>query len=190
MTDPHLPVAVLKVLSAHTKERYDLTRQEAEESLSPGDRRTVFAPDGTELGEVYRAKPEKQAVISDEPALVDWLRAHDYKDMAPTTYEIAGTTEKIVEVLFEHAFHLLRPVNRITSDARKLLLSESKAMGEPIGPSAELDVPGISVAATGPTYVAFRQAEGALLSVYELLTSGRIALDGTVTPELEALSDE
>lgn len=189
--DPLLSVAALKILSKHTGDRYDEARESAQGVLNPGDRRTVVSPlDGSDLGLVYRAKPEKQAVITDEPALVEWLKAHDYPGMVRSSYKITGTEQQVVAVLFEHAPHLLRRVENITSDARKALISESRAAGRSKGPSSELDVPGISVAATGPTYVACKPAEGALLSIYELITSGRIALDGTVTPELEAPSDE
>lgn len=189
-TDPLLSVAALKTLSAHSKERYDQMRSEAEALLNPGDRRVVLSPlDGTPLGEVYRAKPETQASITEEPALVDWLTNHGYNDRVASSYKVVGSAAEVIDVLFQHAPRLLKRVRSVTSDARKELLANSKAVGQPIGPNNELDVPGISVAATGPTYVACRQSDDALRTFYDLITSGRIELDGTVRPELEADGD-
>lgn len=192
MNELMLSVAVLKVLKEHIEERYNLARADAEKALGPGDRHIVRSPLvpegaklGPKLGAVYMTDPKNEARITDEGALSEWLCSHKYRPMTKPAYVITATEEELISLLMKHAPRLLKPVRSVTSDARKELLSTAKAMGEPVGPGGELDIPGISVQPTGNAYVACKADEDALLSVYELITSGRVALDGTVRPELE-----
>lgn len=193
MNNAMLSVAVLKVLSEHTKERYNLARADAEKELGPGDRHVVrspLVPDGAKLGPklgaVYMTDPTDTASITDEDVLVQWLEGHEYGTAVESGYQITASQAELVAVLFEHAPRYLKRVTKVTSDARKELLSTAKALGQPIGPSGETDVPGITVKPTGQAYVACKPDDDALFAVYELVTSGRVALDGTVRPELEA----
>lgn len=183
--DPLLPVAVLKVISEHTAERYKQVRADATESLGQGDRRIVRSPlDGTKLGAVYMTDPKPVASIGDEKALTDWM-ATTYPDRVESRYEIVGSEAEVIGALFEHAPRLLKRVTRLKSAARKELLSDATKLGQPVGPSGEADVPGLVVQQTDG-YVACKPTDDALLAVYELITSGRVALDGTVRPEVEA----
>lgn len=186
--DPMLPVAVLKVLSAHTKDRYEKAREEAEGQLGQGDRHIVRSPlDGTKLGAVYMTDPKPVAAIVDEQALTEWMAEH-YKTRVESTYDIVGSEREVLDVLFEHAPRLLKRRTRLTVAARKELLSEAVKLGQVVGPGGEAEVPGVEVRQT-EGYVACKPTDDALLAVYELVTSGRVALDGTVRPELEATGE-
>jgi hypothetical protein len=184
--DPLLPVAVLKTLSSHTKDRYELARAEAADLIGPGDRRIVRSPlDNAKLGAVYMTDPPAKAVLTDEAELVAWLTAHGYDDRVESRYEVTGTAEQVEQVLFEHAPELLSRRAKLTSAAKQELLTDATAVGQAIGPGGEVDVPGIAIH-KGEPVVACKPDPDALLAVYELVNSGRVMLDGTVLPELEA----
>lgn len=186
--DPYLTVAVLRVLSMHTKDRYDQARADVEDHMNVGDRRMVRSPlDGTKLGAVYMTDPKPVAAIVDEPAFTAWMQ-DTYPDRVETEYQIVGSDAEVIAVLFEHAPRLLKRTTRVTSSARKELLTDSVKVGQPVGPGGELDVPGVEVK-QGRGFVACKPTDDALLAVYELVTSGRVALDGTVRQELEAGDD-
>lgn len=184
--DPLLPVAVLKVLSSHTKDRYEQARADAAGQLGAGDRRIIRSPlDGAKLGAVYMTDPPAKAVLTDEKELVLWLQAHGYDSLVECRFEITGTTEQVERVLFEHAPELLTQRARLTNSAKQDLLTDSTAVGQPIGPGGELDIPGVAIH-KGESVVACKPDPDGLLPVYELVQSGRVMLDGTVRPELEA----
>ncbi|HEX3778482.1 MAG TPA: hypothetical protein VHX38_02365 [Pseudonocardiaceae bacterium] len=186
--DVMLTVAVLKVLSAHTKERYEQARDEALAELGQGDRRIVRSPlDGTKLGAVYMTDPKPVAAITDEKALTDWMST-TYPTRVESSYQIVGSDAEVIDILFQHAPRLLKRTTRLTTEARKELMTEAVRIGQPVGPGGEVDVPGVEVRQT-EGYVACKPTEDALLSVYELVRSGRVALDGTVLPQLEASGD-
>jgi hypothetical protein len=183
--DVMLTVAVLKVLSAHTKDRYEKAREEALADLGQGDRRIVRSPlDGTKLGAVYMTDPKPVVSIVDEKALTDWMAA-TYPDRVESSYQIVGSEAEVIAALFEAAPRLLRRTTRVSVSARKELMSEAVRLGQPVGPGGEVDVPGVEVRQT-EGYVACKPTDDALLAVYELVRSGRVALDGTVLPQLEA----
>lgn len=186
MTDLLLTVAVLKILSAHTKDRYDLARAEAAAQIEQGDRRIVRSPlDNAKLGAVYMTDPPAKAVLTDENTLVAWLQEHDYADMVESYFEVTGTTEQVERVLFEHAPELLARRTKLTHAAKQELLTDATAVGQPVGPSGEADIPGIAIH-KGESVIACKPDPDALLAVYELVNSGRVMLDGSVRPELEA----
>lgn len=184
--DPYLPVAVLKVLSAHTKERYEQARIDAHSDLGAGDRRIVRSPlDGAKIGAVYMTDPKPVAVVIDEDALLAWLAEHEYADQYETVTTVDASDPRVLDVLFTHAPDLIRSKRRVKPEARRDLLERAARLGAAIGPSDELDVPGIQVR-RGESYVACKPDDDGLLAVYELINSGRVMLDGTVRPELEA----
>jgi hypothetical protein len=76
----------------------------------------------------------------------------------------------------------------VKPEARRDLLERSAKVGGAIGPSDEMDVPGVEVRVAAPV-VACKPDDDGLLAVYELINSGRVMLDGTVRPELEARGD-
>lgn len=183
--DPAVPVAVLKILSEHTGQRYDEARADAARTMAQGDRRIVRSPlDGAKLGAVYMTDPSPKTVITDRALLTDWFEQH-YPDLMEIGYEIAGSESEVVEVLFVHAQHLLRPVRRITGAALSALRKESASLGQVIGPGGEADVPGVEIEHSDGV-VGCRPDPAALAAVQKLFAAGRLTLDGTLRPALEA----
>jgi hypothetical protein len=185
-----LPLCVLKILSTHTKDRYEQARIDAAGGLGPGDRKIVRSPlDDTKLGAVYVTDPKPVALLTDEPATVAWLKDHGYRDRVESYYAVTGTDEQVERVLFEHAPHLLARKTKLSQAARQELLTDAVSVGQPVGPGGETDVPGIAIHQGEPVLACKPDPDG-LLAVYELVNSGRVLLDGTVRPELEATSGE
>lgn len=183
----YISTAVLAHISAHTKERYDQARAEVASVMGPGDRKIVRSPkDGSKLGALFIKDPEPVAVVTDEKALVEWLRSHEYESQVETTMTVDVDDPRVRELLFEHG--LMKESRRVKPEARREILKRSASKGEPIGPSDELDVPGISVSSRTAAPAFLRERDG-LLSVYELITSGQVAIDGSFVPELEARDD-
>lgn len=183
--DAAVPVAVLKVLSEHTGSRYDAARAEAGETMAAGDRRNVHSPlDGAKLGAVYKSNPSKTVHITDMAALTAWIAEH-YPKLMENGYEIAGSEAEVVAVLFAHAPRLLRPIRRVKGSALSALRKESVSLGQVIGPGGEADVPGIEIEQPEGV-VACRPGPGALEAVKKLFAAGRLTLDGTLRPALEA----
>lgn len=183
-------VAILKAISAYTKERYDEARAEAGNVMGEGDRTIARSPlDKSKLGAVYVTDPDPVCRITDQAALTEWMVEH-YPLLTETGYEVCGSDKELVDVLFEHAPHLLRQVRRVKADDMRELRAGAVALGQPMGPGGETDIPGIDVEpSTG--VVACKPADTAWTSVAALYRAGRLQLDGTVLPEIEeATSDD
>ena len=179
MTDSSLMmrVAALKVLSEFTKQQYDEARAEAEQQLTPGDRRMVRSPlHGEKIGAVAMTDPKPVCEVTNEPALRAWLAAH-YPEQVETGYEVTATQRELVDVLFQHAPHLLHSKSRIKPEALRDLRAAAVSLGQPVGPGGEADVPGLTVR-TPPGVVRCTPDEGALLAVMELHGAGLLGIDG------------
>lgn len=186
--DPAVPVAVLKVLSEHTGLRYDEARADAAKTMAQGDRRIVRSPlDGAKLGAVYMTDPSPKLVVTDRAALTDWIET-SHPNLMEDGYEVSGSEAEVVNVLFAHAPHLLRPIRRISGAALSALRKECAALGQVIGPAGEADVPGIEIE-TSEGVVGCRPDPAALAAVQKLFAAGRLTLDGTLRPALEASND-
>jgi len=180
-----LRAMALKVVSAFTGQQYDEARAEVAEALGAGDRVMVRSPlDGTKLGPVTASDPKPVASVVDDPALLAWTET-TYPEHVESGYRIVGTDTEVKAVLFEHAPHLLGEYRRVKPDFVKQLRADSATFGQPIGPGGELDVPGVEVR-TPSSVISCRPTEEALLAVMDMHRSGRLLLDGTTVPELEA----
>lgn len=190
MNDLLLSVAALKVLSDLTKERYDEMRARAEAQLEAGDRRVVRSPvDGAKIGEVYRSDPKSVPVVTDDEALTEWMVAH-YRDQTETKYDVIGTHEQVVAVLFEHAPRLLKPRRVVKQVARQRLIQDATVLRQPVGPGGEVDVPGIEFVQNSNSYVACKPDTDAVLAIFQLHRAGLLDLDGTIKHELETKTGE
>ena len=179
-------VASLKVVSDFTKERYDQARGEVGKVMQAGDRLMARSPiDGTKMGPVTKSDPKPVAKIVDEAALTEWMSAY-YPDTLVAGYELAATENEVVQVLFEHAPHLLKHRKRIKPEVLAEIKRESAAMGCPIGPGGEVDLPGIAIDTPEPVVSCKPDPATALLVVQQLFREGRLELDGTVLPALPA----
>ncbi len=194
MTDPTrneliTRVAILKAISAYTKERYDEARAEAGKVMGQGDRTIARSPlDNSKLGAVYVNDPDRVCRITDQAALTEWMIEH-YPLLTETGYEICGSDKEVIDVLFEHAPHLLRQIRRVKNDDMRELRAGAIALGAPMGPGGEADIPGIEVH-TPDGVVACKPTETAWQSVADLYRAGRLQLDGTVLPAIEELKGE
>lgn len=183
--DLFLRTAALKVISEYTAARYNDARAKVAAELNKGDRKTVRSPLGdVKVGQVWVTDPKPVCAITDRTALTEWLTEH-YPAMTKTGYEVIGSDPEIVAVLFEHAPHLLREVRAIDPDQLRELKANSVAIGAVVGPGGETDVPGIEVHEPDGVVTCKPDSQG-LQAVMDLYRAGRLDLDGTVRPELEA----
>jgi hypothetical protein len=175
--------AILKVVSDHTKNAYNESRVEAGLDLSNGDRRTIVSPlDGRKIGQVYRSDPKPVAVVTDEAALLTWY-AVTHPDHVRKNYAVIGSEREVIEVLAEHAPHLLRMVQEIAPDTLRKLRADVIKFGHGIGPGGEVEIPGIEQQ-TDDGVVACKPDDDALGVVLDLFAAHRVGLDGTVRPAI------
>lgn len=179
-------VAALKVMSDYVKAEYNLARAEADRVMQPGDRRQVYAPDGvTHIAAVSRSKPTPQAVVVDRIALTAWL-AERYPDMIESGTVVNASDREINELVFKHAPHLLKHTRSVKKAALAQLQADAVRFGVPVGPSGEVDVPGLTVEMRDPVVSCLADPDSALLAVVEMVHNGRMYLDGTKPKEIEA----
>ena len=185
MTDnPIVRAAVLKTISDYTRAKYDEARAALNGSMGKGDRLIARSPlDDTKLGAVYVTDPSPQCRITDRAALTDWMVEH-YPELTETGYEVCGSDREVIDVLFEHAPHLLREIRRVKDDDMRELRGNAVALGTPIGPGSEADIPGMEVDIPDGV-VACKPDPNAFQSVMDLWRAGRLDLDGTVHAAIE-----
>jgi hypothetical protein len=114
--DAGLEALVLAVLEKRVKERIASAKAIAGADIEDGQKRTFRSPlDESKLGLIWRTDPDPSWQITDRDALARWLgedpRNVEYVD------DIAGTDEQVIEVLREHAPHLLARVERVRQGA-------------------------------------------------------------------------
>lgn len=182
-----LKVAALKVFSDYAKTAYDKSREEIGRQMGRGDRLQVRSPldESLKIGPISKSDPKPTARVEDLRVLTDWF-IQNHPDLTGTGYEVAGTQTEVVAVLFEHAPHLLRRVREIKPDALSELRKASAALGQPIGPGGEADVPGLVVETPDPVVSCKPDPDMALPAVVELFRAGRLDLDATLRPALES----
>ncbi len=181
--------AVLKVISDYTRNTYNQQRQATREHLAEGDRKIARSPlDGSKLGAVYVTDPKPECHVTDPQALTDWMFEH-YPELTETGYEIAGSDAEVIDVLFQHAPHLLRPYRRVKAEDMREMRANAIALGQPIGPGSEADVPGMEVHHPEGV-VTCKPDPGALRAVMDLWKAGRLELDGRVLPAIEEATSD
>lgn len=180
MTDLALRLAALKVLKDYIEEQYAHARAEAHRTMKRGERLVARSPvdDSLKIAVVPMSDPKHVAEIVDEQAVTDWYREH-YPDMVTSGYTVIGSQPEIVEVLFRHAPHLIKRKSALTLEALHELKRSSASLGQPCGPGAELDIPGVKVTLPDPV-VTCRPTEEAFDIVRDLHNQGVLELDGTV----------
>lgn len=65
-----------KWLSDEVRALVQASRDVVEPALEPGERVTAQLPDGTVIGSVTRGKPAESATVTDERALLAWVKEH------------------------------------------------------------------------------------------------------------------
>jgi hypothetical protein len=135
---PEVEALVLAELGKRVKSRTELAKATFSQRYPDGHRETFRAPDGSKLGQVYRTDPDPRWVVADEQALHAELRESPYN--VEMVVDIVDHNAA-VEVLREHAPHLLAEVARVRSDAVSAALAQSESSGKPAAAGIELVKP-------------------------------------------------
>ncbi len=125
---PEVEVLALAELAKRVDARYKTAKALVGQSYPDGHRETFRSPlDGAKLGVVYRTDPDPRWVVVDGEALHAELRESSYN--VETVVDITDH-DAAVEVLREHAPHLLAEVTRVRADAVKAALAQSEVQGK------------------------------------------------------------
>ena len=166
---PEVEALVLAELGKRVKARTETTKALFGQRYPDGHRETFRSPlDGSKLGIIYRTDPDPQWKVTNPEALHAHLR--EYPGNVETVYEIADESAAI-EVLREHAPHLLVEVTRVIPDVVAAALQQSRDTGEPAAPGIELVKP------AGSLTVKPDPKAGAV--VERMVTAGLISWDGS-----------
>jgi hypothetical protein len=186
--DLALKVGALKAIKDYATAAYDQAREEIAEAMRRGDRLTARSPlDDSKIGSVSMTDPKPVARVSDMTALTAWL-SENYPDLVTDSYEVNATTDQITALVFEHRPEWLHRKQRVDPRIVQQIRERSAAVGAPVGPMGEADVPGIAVETSDPV-VSCKSAPGALDAVAALIRADRIGLDG-VARALPNVKDE
>jgi hypothetical protein len=182
-----LNVAALKVLSDYALNAYGQAREEIGATMGRGDRVQVRSPlDDVKIGPVWKTDPKPHAEVTDARALLEWMQEL-YPEKVGSAYEVSGTEAEVIDALFKFAPHLLRKTTAIKPEALRELRANSVALGQPVGPGGETDVPGLTVRTPPPVVQCKPDPDTALNAVVALVQSGHLDLQATLTPRaLEA----
>lgn len=180
MTDLALKVAALKVLSDYTARCYEQARIEAVRTMKRGERLVARSPldDSQKIATIPLSDPKHVATVVDEDALTDWMGEH-YPESVTSGYKVIGSQAEVIAVLFEHAPHLIKRTRAVQLEALHELKRTSATLGQPVGPGAELDVPGLKVTLPDPVLTC-RPTDEAFDIIRDLHNQGVLELDGTV----------
>jgi hypothetical protein len=178
--DLTLRVAALKVVSEYTAQCYREARVQIGERMARGDRLMARSPLG-KLGAVSRSDPKPTSRITDQSEFTAWVEKH-YPERMVLDFEVIGSTQEIVSVLFEHAPYLLRKISKPDPELVKEIRQDSVKVGAPIGPGGEV-VDGLEVS-TPDAVVSCKPDDDALSVVAQLIRSNALTFDELVTPAL------
>jgi len=149
-------------------------RDLGKDELIPEEKIFAVSPiDGTVLGHITRTNPVASARVTDEAVLAAHLADRDPTALEDVTV-INATQDELIEVLQEHAPHLLGIEVRIRDWARHAACKLAH----------EQDVPGVTVSrpiGTVAVYPSRTQGE----AIEALFTQRRIEFDGVVMQAIE-----
>lgn len=155
LRDAAMRAAVWQTIEAKAKEQKDFAR--AELASIPVGETVAGSFNGEVIAKASMAKGKAKMVTTSEAALLAWVQEHH-------------PTELVVTV---------NPAFLKSLEAR----AKTEGLGAVIDSQGDV-VPGLEIVTSNPT-VSVRREAGADAIVAELLTSGRVTLDG-ITPAIEA----
>jgi hypothetical protein len=174
-----LRVGALKAIKEYVNVAYDQAREEIAAVMRRGDRLTARSPlDDTKIGSVSLTDPKPVARVSDMAALTVWL-VENYPDLVADVYEVNATDEQVRALVFEHKPEWLTRKQRVDPRVLQQIRERSATAGEAVGPTGELDVPGVAVETPAPV-VTCRPTADALDAVAALIRADRLGLDGVI----------
>lgn len=134
MTDmpEEIELLVLAELKSRVLSRIEQVKAVVGQRYPEGHRDTFRSPiDDHRLGSVYRTDPDPVWEVTDREALDAELRT--YPGALETVYEITDEAAA-VEVLREHAPHLLAEITRVNPDVITAALEQSRTTGKAAAP--------------------------------------------------------
>lgn len=169
-----LRLVALRYAEQRLKPALEDLRDIGKDEFIPEEKIFAVSPiDGEVLGHVTRTNPSPSAKVVDEAVLMAHLVDRDPDSLEDVTV-VSGTTDEVIDVLREHAPHLLKTDVRIRSWARSEACS--RARNEP--------VPGVTVSRPVGT-VNIYPAKDKGPEIEALFTAGRVQLDGVVLKAIE-----
>ena len=166
---PEVEALVLAELGKRVKARTELVKATFGQRYPDGHRETFRDPlFGLKVGMVYRTDPEPKWTVVDREQLHAHLR--EFPGNVETVYEIADEAAA-VEILREHAPHLLVEITRLISTVIDDALAQSAATGEAAAPGIELVKPS--------GYLTVKPDPAAGVAVARMVDAGLIEWDGT-----------
>lgn len=184
-----LATAVLAELGKRVKALEKQHRGSIESLLDKGDRVSVRSPlDGSKIGTVSMTDPAPKARVSDQAALDGWV-SERYPEKVVVSEDITDA-RAAVEVLRQHAPHLLAEVRYVPDWAVGEVLRASEQAGAPVGPGGEVEVPGVEVEPQ-PGRLQYRPGKEAAELVEQLVQAGMVSLvDGVVHDRIPGGGDQ
>lgn len=169
-----LRLVALRYAEQRLKPALEDLRDLGKDEFIPEEKIFAVSPiDGTVLGHVTRTNPSKSAKVTDEAQLLAFYAEKD-PDALEDVPVISATEDEVIEVLREHAPHLLKTDVRIRDWARHAACKLAH----------ERDVPGVTVSRPVGT-VAIYPAKDQGPQIEALFTAGRVQLDGVVLKAIE-----
>lgn len=133
-----LRTAVLAFLAKRVKVEGDAARADIASVMSKGDTLAVRSPlDGSKIGRVSKSDPKPRATVTNRALVEEWI-THHYPDKLIERAEISGPMAEVIQVLREHAPHLVTDRKSVPDWAINELAVKSEQAGEPIGYGGEL----------------------------------------------------
>ena len=173
-SDLALTVAKFKALKDFAEDRYDAARAELAARMARGDRLNAITVNGVKIGTVSKSDPKPQVRFPDMSALREWVMRH-YPERMIGGFDVIGSDEEVIDVLLEHAPHLLREVAKVDPDLVREISPASAKHKQPVGPGGELEIPGVTVD-TPEGVLACKPTDEALPEVAAMLQRGEIDL--------------
>lgn len=169
-----LRLVALRYAEQRLKPALEELRDLGKDEFIPEEKIFAVSPiDGTALGHVTRTNPAKSAKVTDEAQLLAFYAEEDPDALEDVTV-ISATEAEVIEVLREHAPHLLGVDVRIRDWARSAACKRAHE-----GP-----IPGVTVSRPVGT-VAIYPAKDQGPQIEALFTAGRVQLDGAVLKAIE-----
>jgi hypothetical protein len=189
-----IQLAVAKAIADQAKLVQDTVKAELQKQMDPGDRKQARL-DGADIGTISYAKSAPEAVVTDEAAFLQWVRATKPDAIRfPVTVDAHDLLKVDVDKdalrrVVEHATARIMRAPVIDSFWQADVLSGClKAKAAVYVPTGE-EIPGVTYRPGGEgKYVSARISDAQYAELVQAYQEGKIDLLalGTVAPELEA----
>lgn len=170
--DIALAMVTLKFVADHIAPAQTGLRNQGKATLMPKETVVAVHPvTGEPLGHITHTNPKPKAVVDDEAALLPWMADNKPEALRDET-TIEATDEQLLDVLREHAPHLLGSRVTVADWAVNEVLKKSEKDGKPAAPGIKVEQPKGTVS----VYPDVSKSD----SILDAIRAGLVALDGTV----------